>query len=128
MIKHSVKGNILNISIKGVDFSYRIPLNKLGNTSDWRIGKKEVESIVMKSVSTWALQLFTKKVTEIKYITQFQSIVQEHCPDNTINWEDTLLAVNIQNKYNWLITSNATAKKKIVENELISTLKKKYKL
>lgn len=128
MIKHSLKDNLIYLSINNLDFSYRIPLKKMGNTIDWRIGKKGTEGIVMKNVSTWALQLFTKNVTEIKYVKQFQSIVQEHCPNNTINWEDTLLAVNIQNKYNWLATTNKIAKKKIDENGLISDLKKKYKL
>ena len=111
-----------------MDFSYRIPIKKIGNTIDWRIGEKGTKGIVIKNVSTWTLHLFTKKTTEYKYIKQFRSIVQEHCSNSTINWEDTLLAVNIQNEYNWLITTNNTAKKKINEDEIISILKKKYKL
>jgi hypothetical protein len=128
MIKHSLKDNLIYISIAKMDFSYRIPIEKIGNTIDWRIGEKGTEGIVIKNVSTWTLQLFTKKTTEHKYIKQFKSIVQEHCPNSTINWEETLLAVNIQNEYNWLITTNNTAKKKISEDEIISNLKKKYKL
>ncbi|MBL4706381.1 MAG: hypothetical protein JKY54_17770 [Flavobacteriales bacterium] len=124
MIKHALKDNLVSISIAKTDFSYRIPIKKIGNTIDWKIGEKETEGIVIKSVSTWTLQLFTKNITEDKYIKQFKSIVQEHCPTSTVNWEDTLLAVNIQNDYNWL----TTAKKKINEKEVISKLKKKYKL
>ena len=124
MIKHALKDNLVSISIAKTDFSYRIPIKKIGNTIDWKIGEKGTEGIVIKSVSTWTLQLFTKNITEDKYIKQFKSIVQEHCPTSTVNWEDTLLAVNIQNDYNWL----TTAKKKINEKEVISKLKKKYKL
>ena len=124
MIKHSLKDNLIYLSLAKVDFSYRIPIEKIGNTIDWRVGEKGTEGIVIKSVSKWTLQLFTKKITEYKYIKQFQSIVQEHCPNSAINWEETLLAVNIQNDYNWLITT----KEKINEQEIISTLKKKYKL
>ena len=94
-----------------MDFSYRIPIKKIGNTIDWRIGEKGTKGIVIKNVSTWTLQLFTKKTTEDKYIKQFKSIVQEHRSNNTINWEETVLAVNIQNEYNQLITTNNTAEK-----------------
>ena len=128
MIKHSLKDNLLYVSIINTDFSYRIPIKKMGNTIDWRIGKKGAKNIVIKNVSSWTLQLFTKKTTEYKYIKQFKSIVQEHLPDNTINWEETIMAVNIQNEYNWLITTNNTAEKKISEDDIISNLKKKYKL
>ena len=128
MIKHSLKDNVIYISIDKIDFSYRIPIKKIGNTSDWRIGEKGTAGIVIKNVSTWTLQLFTKKTTEDKYIKQFKSIVQEHSPKSSINWEDTLMAVNIQNEYNWLITTIKTAEEKIGEDEIISTLKKKYKL
>lgn len=125
MIKHSLKDNLINVSIDKKDFSYRIPVKKIGNAIDWRIGEK---GIIIKNVSTWTLQLFTKKITEDKYIKQFKSIVQEYSANNTINWEDTLMAVNIQNEYNWLIATNNTAEKKMDEDEIISTLKKKYKL
>lgn len=128
MIKHSLKDNLISISINKTDFSYRIPIKKIGNTIDWKIGGKGTKGIVIKNVSTWTLQLFTKKTTEDKHIKQFKNIVQEHCPSNTINWEDTLLAVNIQNEYNWLITTNNIAEKKISEDDIISNLKKKYKL
>ena len=128
MIKHSLKDNLISISIDKVDFSFRIPVKKIGNAIDWRIGEKGTKGIIIKNVSTWTLQLFTKKITEEKYIKQFISIVQEYSPKSTINWEDTLLAVNIQNKYNWLITTNNTAETKISEEEIISTLKEKFKL
>ena len=72
--------------------------------------------------------LFTKKTTEDKYIKQFISIVQKHSLNNTINWEETRLAVNIQNEYNWLIKTNSKAEEKINESDIILNLKKKYKI
>ena len=128
MIKHSLKDNVVYLSIDKTDFSFRIPVKKIGNTIDWKIGEKGTTGIVIKNVSTWTLHLFTKKTTEEKYIKQFKGIVQEHCPNNAINWEETLLAATIQNKYNWLRTTNDTAEKKINEDEIISILKKKFKL
>ncbi|MBT6514998.1 MAG: hypothetical protein HOK65_09520 [Crocinitomicaceae bacterium] len=128
MIKHSLKDNLIYISINKTDFSYRIPIKKIGNTIDWRIGGKGTKGIVIKNVSTWTLRLFTKKTTEHKYIKQFINLVQEHCSSSNINWEDTLLAVNIQNEFNWLITTNNAAEKKIEEDDIISNLIKKYKL
>jgi len=128
MIKHSLKDDLVYISIDKIDFSYRIPVKKIGNTIDWRVGQKGTKGIVIKNVSAWTLQLFTKDTTDYKYIKQFVSIVKEYCADNTINWDDTFLAVNIQNKYNWLTTTNKTAEKKISEKEIISMLKKKYDL
>jgi len=128
MIKHSLIDNLVYISIDNVDFSYRIPIKKIGNSIDWRIGAKGTAGIVIKSVSTWTLQLFTKNITENKYVNQFKSILEEHSTNNTIDWEDTLLAVIIQNEYNKLIAANITAEKKISEDEIISMLKKKYKL
>ena len=112
-----------------MDFSYRIPIKKIGNSIDWRIGVKGTAGIVMKNVSTWTLQLFTKNITDNKYVNQFKSILEEHSTNNTIDWEDTLLAVIIQNEYNKLIAANnITAEKKNSEDEIISMLKKKYKL
>jgi hypothetical protein len=128
MIKQSLKDNLVYLSIEKLDFSYRIPTKKIGNTSDWRIGEKGTEGIVIKSVSTWTLQLFTKETTEGKYINQFKTIVQEYAPNNTINWNATVLAVYIQNEYNVLTKTNAAAEKKVSEEEIISTLKKKHKL
>jgi hypothetical protein len=104
MIKHSIKDNLIYISISKKDFSYRIPIKKIGNVIDWKIGENGTKGIVIKNVSTWTLRLFTKKITEAKYIQQFKNLVQEHAANNNINWEDTLLAVNIQNEFNWLIT------------------------
>lgn len=128
MIKHSIKDNLIYISISKKDFSYRIPIKKIGNVIDWRIGEKSKKSIVIKDVSTWTLRLFTNKITEEKYIQQFKKLVQEHTSNSNINWEDTLLAVNIQNQFNWLVTNNNLSKKKIEENDIISNLIKKYKL
>lgn len=128
MIKHSLKDDLVYISIDKIDFSYRIPLKKLGNTSNWRIGEKGTTGIVIKNVSTWMLQLFTKETTDDKYIKQFKSIIQEHSPQNNINWEDTLLAVTVQNEYNWLVTTNSAAENKMTDDEILSTLEKKHKL
>jgi len=128
MIKHTIKDNLIYISISKKDFSYRIPIKKIGNVIDWRIGENGTKGIVIKNVSTWTLRLFTKKITEEKYIQQFKNLVQEHASNNNINWEDTLLAVNIQNEFNWLITNNNLSKKKGEENDIISNLIKKYKL
>jgi hypothetical protein len=128
MIKHTLKDNIVSISIENIDFSYRIPTKKMGNTTDWRIGEKGTDGILVKNVSTWTLQLFTKETTEDKYIKEFKNIVQEYAPSNTINWEETQLALNLQNEYNLMIKTNATVEKKMNKDEIISILKKKYKL
>ena len=128
MIKHTLKDEVISISIDNRDFSYRIPIKKIANAIDWRIGEKGTKGIVVKNVSTWTLQLFTKKTTEDKYIKQFISIVQKHSLNNTINWEETRLAVNIQNEYNWLIKTNSKAEEKINESDIILNLKKKYKI
>ena len=124
MIKHALKDKQIHLSIDNMDFSYRIPVKKSVNTVDWRIGEKGTEGIVVKNVSTWALQLFTKKITEDKFVTQFKEIIQEHAPKNNINWDDTFTAVKIQNEYNSLIA----AANKMTEDEIISTLKSKYKI
>ncbi len=128
MIKHTLKDDLIHISIAKTDFSFRIPFKKIGNTIDWKIGEKGAEGIVIKGVSKWTLQLFTNKLTDVKHIREFISIVKEYCPSNTINWDDTLVALNIQNEYNWLTTKNNAAEKNIKENEIISNLKTKYKL
>lgn len=128
MIKHALKDKLIHLSIDNVDFSYRIPVKKIGNTVDWRIGEKGTEGIVMKDVSTWALQLYTKNVSYDKYLAQFKEIVQEYAENNKINWEVTMTAIAIQNEYNTLIKANVTAEEKVSEVEIISNLKKKYKL
>jgi hypothetical protein len=38
------------------------------------------------------------------------------------------LALSLQNEYNLMIKTNATAEKKINEDEIVSILKKKYTL
>ena len=128
MIKHSLKDNVISISIDNRDFSYRIPIKKIANAIDWRIGEKGTKGLIIQNVSTWTLQLFTKKTIDDKYIKQFMAIVQEYSPDSNINWGDTYLAVNIQNQYNYLTTDNHSAEKKNSEDEVISILKKRYQL
>lgn len=128
MINHSLKDNILSISIPNKDFSYRISLKKLGNKIDWIIGEKDTDTIVMKGVSTWMLQLFTKAVTEDHYIQQFKGLVQEHAPKNSINWEDTMIALKVQNEYNSLSKTNNAAKNINKQNEIIAMLTEKYEL
>ncbi len=128
MINYALKEELVYISIENVDFSYRIPLNKIGNTLDWIIGDKGEKGMLFKNVSSWTLQLFTKKITEEKYIEQFQKIVHEFAPKNTINWKTTLLAVNIQNEFNSLISKNKSAEEKMEVNDIVSMLKVKYKL
>lgn len=126
MIKHSLKDNLIHISIENMDFSYRIPKKKNGNRIDWRIGEKGRTGIVIKDVSTWTLQLFTKDVTEDKYIKQFKTIVQELAPNNAINWDDTLQAVAAQNEYNKLVAINTAAEEKMTDDEILSILEKKF--
>ena len=128
MIKQSLKDQILHINIANLDFSYRIPTAKLGDIINWRIGENKSKGIVIDSVSKWAIQLFTNKVTELKYIRQFQNIVLQHSPICAVNWENTFLAVSIQNDYNWQKSSSNTAKIKVSEDEIIAKLKQKYKL
>lgn len=125
MIKHSLNDNQIHLSIDNMDFSYRIPVKKIGNTIDWKIGVKGSEGIVMKDVSIWTLKLFTNKTTEENHIAQFQQIVQEYSPKNTIDWEETLLTLKVQNEYNSLITGS---KNNVDEEEIISTLNEKYQL
>lgn len=128
MIKQSLKDQILHINIANLDFSYRIPTAKLGDIINWRIGENKSKGIVIDSVSKWAIQLFTNKVTEPKYIRQFQNIVLQHSPICAVNWENTFLAINIQNDYNWQKSSSNTAKIKVSEDEIIAKLKQNYKL
>jgi hypothetical protein len=111
-----------------MDFSYRIPIEKIGKTISWKIGEKGTEGIVMKNVSTWTLQLFTKNATDDKYVQQFKSIVQEHAPKNSIDWKETQLAVTIQNEYNSRVAVNTKASKKLEDSEILSILEKKYNL
>lgn len=128
MIKNSLKDDILSISIDNVDFSYRIPVKKMGSTISWCIGANKTDGIIIKNVSKWMLQLFTKKITDDKYVQQFKDLVQEHAPNNSIDWKATLLAVTIQNEYNRLIASNNSFEQKTKESEVIAVLEAKYKL
>lgn len=122
MINHTLQDDILSVSIANKDFSYRISLKKLGNKINWKIGGKDTEGIVIKGVSTWTLQLFTKTITDEKYIEQFKDLVQEYCPKNSINWQDTFMAVKIQNEYNSRSKTNSD------QNEIIAILTEKYDL
>ena len=128
MIQHTLKDDILSISIANKDFSYRISLKKLGNKCNWKIGDNDSEQIIVKGVSTWALQLFTKVVTELKYVEQFKVLVQEFCPKNSIHWEDTFMAVKIQNEYNSLTQKTNPTKNSDIDKELIAQLTDKYDL
>ncbi|HLV42875.1 MAG TPA: hypothetical protein VKY37_11395 [Brumimicrobium sp.] len=128
MIKHSLKEDQIHLSIDNRDFSYRIPVKNIGKTINWKVGDKSTEGIVMNNVSKWTLQLFTKDTTEDKFVEQFQSIVQENAPKNSIDWKETLLAVKIQNQYNYLSKINASAKEKLNEEEILSRVEEKFKL
>lgn len=123
MIKHSIINDLLHISIDNMDFSYRIPVNKLGKTIKWTIGENEDERIEMKNVSKWALQIFTKKPMHEKYIEQFKTIIQEHSVGNSIDWKETTLAVSVQQDYSQLKTKGNKT-----EAEIISLLEEKYQL
>jgi hypothetical protein len=128
MIKHSIKENIIHVSIEKTDFSYRIPIEKLGRPIKWTIGAKGTEGIVMKNVSSWTLQLFTKNVTDEKLVLQFKDLVQEHAPKNSVDWKETLEAVKVQNEYNRLKLSANAGEKKMTEEELIAHLEEKFSL
>ncbi len=123
MIKHSLKNELVHVSIENMDFSYRIPLQKLGKIVKWRIGKYGTEGIVMKNVSKWTLQLFTKTKMDDKYLEQFKNIVQEYVPGNSIDWNETFLAVYVQHEYNRLKTTG-----ELEEDEILSALEEKYDL
>lgn len=123
MIKHSITNDLLHVSIDNMDFSYRIPVKKLGKTMKWTIGKNGDEGIEMKNVSKWALQIFTKKPLDEKYLDQFQKIIQEIAVGNSIDWKETKLAVNVQQDYAQLKSNS-----KMSEKEIISILEEKYKL
>ena len=128
MINQSLKDNQIHLSIDNMDFSYRIPVKKIGNSIDWIIGEKGSENIVMKHVSAWMLKLFTSNVTDEKFVKQFEEIVKAHVPDNTIDWEETFDAVNVQNEYNSMKKVNAKNEGQLTEEEIISALNTKYKL
>lgn len=128
MINHSIKDKVVSVSIANIDFSYRIPVKKMGNLVNWRIGEKGAEGIVMKNVSTWTLQLFTKNVTDDKYVQEFKEIVQKYAPNNSIDWKETLLAVTIQNEYSVAAAANEAAAKKMDDAEILSVLEKKHGL
>jgi hypothetical protein len=61
-------------------------------------------------------------------VKEFVAIIQENSPNNTVNWENTKTAVTLQNQYNWFVETNETAKKKLTEEEIIESLKKKFNL
>lgn len=124
MIKHSLKDDLLHISIENMDFSYRIPVSKLGKPVKWVIGKYGTEGITMRNISKWTVQLFGKNTLADAYIEQFKSIVQEYAPKNSIDWNETILAVYVQREYDRLKKEEPN----MSEKDLISTLEEKYKL
>ena len=126
MLDHKIVEEVIHISIEKVDFSFRIPVAKLGKTISWQIGEKGTEGIIMKNVSIWTLQLFTKKITDEKFVLQFKDLVQKYAPKNSIDWKETLLAVTIQNDYNQITAANKIAVKKMEEEEIIALLEEKY--
>lgn len=126
MIKQAVKDNLIHVSIENRDFSYRIPKKKIGNRIDWRIGEKGTTGIVMKDVSTWTLQLFTKTVWEEQFVREFKAIVQEYAPNNAIHWDDTFTALAAQNEYTKLVDVNNAAEEKMTDDEILSILEEKF--
>lgn len=129
MIKHELRGNQIHLSISNVDFSYRIPLNKIVSIATWKIGEKgNNETIVFKNVSKWTLKLFTKNVTDEYHIEKFRAIIKEYVGKSNIDWAETLIAVKAQNRYNWLTTNNAQNKNALTETEILMAIKEKYKL
>jgi hypothetical protein len=126
MIKHELKNDQLHISIENKDFSYRIPLAKIEDLINWKVGKNPSNSIIIKNVSKWTLKLFTNNFTTIEHVKQFKGIVKQYAPENTIDWIDTEKAVNIQSHY-----SNLTLdlkKENPSEEAIIAKLKKKYQI
>jgi len=126
MIKHELKDDQLHISIENKDFSYRIPLNKLESLIDWKVGKDKSNLVIIKNVSKWTLKLFTRNITTMNDVRQFKGIVQQYCPDNTIDWVETEKAVNVQSHYTNLVLD--LKKENLSEVQIIANLKKKYKL
>ena len=51
MIKHSVREEIIHLTIANMDFSYRIPIKKIGSTINWKIGENSSKGIVLEKVS-----------------------------------------------------------------------------
>ncbi len=128
MIQHTLKQNLLHLTIPNKDFSHRIPVEKIGKAIQWNIGEKDSECIVIKNVSRLTLRLFTQQITEEKYILQFKDIVQEYAPKNNIDWKATLLAVTIQNEYNSRMAVQEGAATKMTSDEIVGILEEKYGL
>lgn len=126
MIKHDLKDNQLHISIEGKDFSYRIPLNKIESTINWKIGNDKSNVIKVNNVSKWTMKFFTNNFTTIAHVRFFKGIVAQYVPDNKIDWIETEKAINIQSHYNNLVLD--LKKEKLSDNQIIAKLKKKYDL
>jgi len=126
MIKHELKDDQLHISIENKDFSYRIPLSKLESLIDWKVGRDKSNVLIIKNVSKWTLKLFTRNITTMNDVREFKGIVQQYCPDNTIDWAETEKAVNVQSHYANLVLD--LKKENLSEVQIIANLKKKYKL
>jgi hypothetical protein len=128
MIKHTLKDELVHLSIDKKDFAHRIPADKIGKAIQWRIGKKGTDGIIIRNISKWTLRLFTQQITDIKHVEQFQSIVHQYAPKNNIDWKATLLALTIQNEYNSRLLVQKNSENKMTEEEIISVLEEKYKL
>ena len=126
MIKHELKNDQLHISIENKDFSYRIPLNKIEDLINWKIGKDVTNNILIKNVSKWTLKLFTNNFTTIEHVKQFKGIVKQYAPENTIDWLKTEKAINIQSHYSNLALD--LKKESPSEGAIIAKLKKKYQI
>lgn len=75
MIKHALKDNQLHISIEGKDFSYRIPLNKIEDSINWKVGNDKSNVITINNVSKWTMKFFTNNFTIINHVRSFKGIV-----------------------------------------------------
>lgn len=126
MIKHELKNDQLHISIENKDFSYRIPLAKIEDLINWKIGKDSENSIIIKNVSKWTMKLFTNNFTTLEHVKQFKGIVKQYAPDNTIDWVETEKAINIQSHYSNLVLD--LKKENPSEAKIIANLKKKYQI
>ena len=72
------------------------------------------------------MKCFTNNFTTIEHVKQFKGIVQQYCPDNSIDWIETEKAINIQSHYSNLVLD--LKKENPSEGKIIASLKKKYQL
>lgn len=126
MIKHDLKNDQLHISIENKDFSYRIPMAKIENAMDWKVGKNTDRQIVLKNVNKWVMKFFTNNFTTLDHVKAFKGIVQQYLPNNSIDWIETEKAINVQSHYANLVLD--LKKQNPSEDQIIDTLKKKYQI